>query len=89
MVPASVWVSKKQTSTSRSTTEAEVIALAASLFQEAIPMIGLWNIILGREIPLYIMEDNQATMLVIKKGYSAKLRHINRTHKVNLGCLKE
>lgn len=28
-------------------------------------------------------------MLVVKKGYSPKLRHIQRTHKVNLSCLAE
>ena len=27
--------------------------------------------------------------LVAKKGYSPKLRHISRTHKVNLGCISE
>ena len=35
------------------------------------------------------MEDNQATILVVRKGYSPKLRHISRTHKVNLSCLSE
>ena len=35
------------------------------------------------------MEDNQATILIAKKGFSTKLRHIQRTHKVNLGCLAE
>eukprot|EP00973_Karenia_brevis_P054439 7565294-Karenia_brevis.AAC.1 len=31
------WLCKRQTSTSRSTTESEIISLAASLFQEALP----------------------------------------------------
>ena len=35
------------------------------------------------------MEDNQATILVVKKGYSPKLHHVSRTHKVNLSCLSE
>ena len=34
-------------------------------------------------------EGNQATITVVKKGFSKKLRHISRTHKVNLGSLKE
>ena len=38
---------------------------------------------------LVIHEDNQATILVAKKGYSPKLRHIARTHKVNLGSISE
>ena len=31
------WLSKRQTSTSRSITEAEIVSLAASLFSEALP----------------------------------------------------
>ena len=34
-------------------------------------------------------EDNQATILVVKKGYPPQLRHVSRTHKVNLGCISE
>ena len=71
------WVSKRQTSTSLSTTESEVVSLAHSLYQEALPALQLWD------------EDNQATILVVRKGYSPKLRHITRTHKVNLSGLSE
>ena len=83
------WVSKRQTSTSRSTTESEVISLAYSLYQEGIPSLQLWELLLQRSVKLRVMEDNQATILVVKKGYSPKLRHITRTHKVNLSCLSE
>ena len=34
-----MWLAKRQTSTSRSTTESEVVALAESLFHEAIPAL--------------------------------------------------
>ena len=83
------WVSKRQTSTSRSTTESEVISLVYSLYQEGIPSLQLWELLLQRSVKLRVMEDNQATILVVKKGYSPKLRHITRTHKVNLSCLSE
>ena len=83
------WVAKRQTSTSRSTTEAEVISLAHSLFLEALPAMDLWDCILGRPIRLIILEDNQATIKVVEKGYSPKLRHILRTHKVDLSSIKE
>ena len=46
------WVCKKQTAVSRSTTEAEVISLAHSLFSEALPTLQLWCLILGREVRL-------------------------------------
>ena len=83
------WVSKRQTSTSRSTTESEVVSLAYSLYQEGLPALQLWEKLLGRTVTLRVLEDNQATILVIRKGYSPKLRHITRTHKVNLSGLSE
>ena len=83
------WVSKRQTSTSRSTTESEVVSLAHSLYQEGLPSLQLWELLLDRPVTLRIMEDNQATILVVRKGYSPKLRHITRTHKVNLSGLSE
>ena len=83
------WVSKKQTAVSRSTTEAELISMAHSVFSEAMPMLTLWEWLLKRPVALTIMEDNEATIKVINKGYSAKLRHIMRTHKVNIASLHE
>ena len=53
-------------------------------------MLDLFELILGREkVSLEVMEDNQATMKIVQKGYSPKLRNINRVHKVNLGSIKE
>ena len=78
------WICKKQTAVSRSTTEAEVISLAHSLFSEALPTLQLWCRILKREVRLEVLEDNEATIKIIKKKGSAKLRHVTRTHKVNL-----
>ena len=31
-----------------------------------------------------LREDNQAAIKIIQTGYSAKLRHLRRTHKINL-----
>ena len=84
------WVAKRQTSVSRSTTESEIVSLAYSLFVEGLPALTLWEKLLDRtDLVLKIHEDNQATILVAKKGYSRKLRHIYRTHKVNLGSVEE
>jgi len=84
-----MWVSKRQAATSRSTTEAEMVSLATALFAEAMPCMDLWEILLGRPMDLYILEDNEATIKVAKKGYSSKLRHCLRHHKINLGLVKE
>ena len=62
------WIYRKQTSTSRSTTEAEVVALAVALFSEAIPTLQLLDLLLGRSVDLFILEDNQATIKVVEKS---------------------
>ena len=51
--------------------------------------MSLWEQLLGRKVVLKVREDNQATIRVVKNGYSPKLRHIQRTHKVNLGSICE
>ena len=78
------WICKKQTAVSRSTTEAEVISLAHSLFSEALPTLQLWCRFLKREVRLDVLKDNEATLKIIKKKCSSKLRHVTQTHKVNL-----
>ena len=65
------------------------MSLAHSLYQEGIPSLQLWELLLARSVNLRVYEDNQATILVVRKGYSSKLRHITRTHKVNFSCLSE
>jgi hypothetical protein len=83
------WCSLKQTATSRSTTESEVIILANGVFSEALAMLNVWDLVLQRPCQLEIMEDNQETITFVRKGFSKKLRHISRTHRVNLSSLKE
>ena len=70
------WVFRKQTSASKSTTEAEAVALVYSLLSEAFPACELLNMMMGRKVFLRIKEDNTATIKVLKKGYSSKLRHV-------------
>ena len=41
------------------------------------------------DTPMMIWEDNQATIVILKKGYSPKLRHISKVHKMNLGSINE
>ena len=83
------WASRKQTSVSRSTTESEVVSLAAGVYSEALPALNMFDVLLGRFCELDICEDNQATIRVVKNGFSNKLRHVSRTHKVNVGGLSE
>ena len=76
--------SKRQTACSRSTTEAEAIALASALFSDAIPAQQFISQLFGTQIPLTCHQDNTATIQVIRNGYSARLRHLGKTHKINV-----
>ena len=40
-------------------------------------------------IPLHIYEDNQACIAIVKKGFSAKLRRLAKTHRVNIASTCE
>ena len=52
-------------------------------------MLSLWEKLLGRKPELVVMEDNQATIKVVLKGYSPKLRSLVRTQRVDLASIKE
>ena len=58
------WIMHKQGATARSTTEAESISLATSLIQEAFPVWGLLELILGRPVVLRVNEDNEDTITI-------------------------
>ena len=62
------WGSKKQKVVSRSTTESEFVSLSSALFQEALPMLEVWQHLLPA-INLVIHEDNTARIAIIAKGY--------------------
>ena len=83
------WVCKRQSATAHSTTESECVSLAYSLFGEGLPMMDLLDILFDRPVRLVIKEDNQATIPIVKRGFSLKLRHVLRTHKVNLGSISD
>ena len=62
-------------------------------FKVSIPILDLFDFMLKSmgKPPMHIrvFEDNQATIKVIRNGYSPKLRHLPRVHKVNLSSVKE
>jgi hypothetical protein len=60
-------VSKLQTAVSHSTPEAEIEAADYAMRHEGMPALTLLSTILGREVTLSMMEDNEA---VIKICYS-------------------
>ena len=84
-----LWSSRKQSSTARSTTEAELIAFAGALFGETLNLHTMVESLAEIPIPISFQQDNQAAIAVIQSGYSAKLRHAGRVHKVNVASIHE
>ena len=83
------WNSRRQTSVARSTTEAEIISMAGAVFSEGQPLLDLLGQLLGRQITMRLKEDNAATLSILHSGYSVKLRHASRTHRIDLASLAE
>ena len=83
------WISKKQSTVARSTTEAETVALNFVLFEEGLPLLELFKVLFGPDVKLKVREDNEATAKVVTTGYSKKLRYLKRTQKISLSSLAE
>ncbi len=83
------WYSKRQTATSHSTTEAELISASKMLRDSLVPLMGLWTVMLDREITAKLFEDNASTSEVIKTGYSSKMRHLAKHHRISVGVVHE
>ena len=45
--------------------------------------------LLGHNIDLDFHQDNETLLKVLASGYSAKLRHCNRVHRVNIASMSE
>ena len=82
-------VSKRQTCVSHSTAEAEIVAANTAVRTIGLPTKVLMEFVLNKDVDLVLHEDNQATLRVIKTGRSPALRHLSRTHHVNIAWLTE
>ena len=82
-------ISKKQSCVSHSTPEAEIVAADLAIRTEGLPALQLWDMVLGRPVKLLFQEDNQATIQILKTQKNPTLRHLNRTHRVNISWLCE
>ena len=83
------WQSKRQSSVARSTTEAELIAMANGLYGEVYNLQSFVQQLVGSQIEVKFFQDNSAVLQVLEAGYSARLRHCGRVHKVNIAAVSE
>lgn len=82
-------VSKKQTSVSKSTPEAEIVAIDHGLSKHALPALSLWENILGKTMTIRLMEDNSAACRVVITGRNPSMRHMSRTQRIDIAWLNE
>ena len=45
--------------------------------------------LVGMHVPIVFEQDNTAAIAVMNSGYSAKLRHCGRVHRVNVASIHE
>ena len=81
-------VSKKQTAVSHSTPEAEYIAADHAVRVEGMPLQDLLEPIFGAPT-MHFYEDNETCSLAIRTGKTVSLKHLNRTHRVDIAWLHE
>ena len=82
-------VSKKQTSVSTSTAEAELTALFYMMRNLGLPGTELWSELLERNMLVHVFEDNQAVLSIVRTGKNMTMRHFERTHRVPVAWLHE
>ena len=82
-------VSKKQTSVSKSTPEAEIVAIDHGLSKHALPALTLWENILGKQLSIRLMEDNAAACRVVITGRNPSMRHMSRTQCIDVAWINE
>ena len=80
---------RKQNCVSHSTPEAEIVSITLAMRTVGVPALSIWDLLLDRDVGLDVMEDNDATIAIIKTGKNPALRHVLRTHGVNVAWLHE
>ena len=83
------WSSRRQTAVSHSSTESETVSAEKIMREVAIPWQMFWSFALARHVLVRLQEDNQACIKIIMSGYSLALRHISKTHRINIAWLAE
>jgi hypothetical protein len=78
--------SARQTATSSSSTEAEVVALSKVMRDKALPLEVLVSSAYLKDCSSEFMEDNSAALLAAKRGYSLLLRHLAKHQRVALSA---
>ena len=82
--------SKKQSVTSPSTPESEIVAYSHGLRTIGLPAILLWSTLLGKignEVLLQVREGNDAMIRVLTTGRNPTMRYLSLTHSIKINWL--
>ena len=66
-----------------------MVALSHGLRHFGLPVQDLVHEFLGERVQLVCLVDNQQAITAVKRGYSKRLRCLNRTHRIAIGSLRE
>eukprot|EP00969_Alexandrium_andersonii_P291594 12888180-Alexandrium_andersonii.AAC.1 len=56
---------------------------------EGLPSRSLWDCLLGKDHKLYVHEDHQAMLQILRAGRNPTMRYLHRTHRVSVQWLHE
>ena len=91
--PKTCWpilgLSKRQGCVSNSTPEAELVATSHALRVVGCPAVTLWQALLPHSPKMRFLEDNQAMLQCIRTGRNPTMRHLQRTHRVQVSWVHE
>ena len=87
-------VSKKQTSVSKSTPEAEIVALDHGVSKEGMALATLWQHAIGKgketqPFIINVLEDNESACRIVITGNNPNMRYMSRTQRIDISWLNE
>ena len=83
---------RRQGATAGSTAEAETVALCSAVKQDGIPLVELIDFMLcgaRRPLELEAKVDNTQCLAAVHRGYSKKLRYLERIQRIAIGSVHE
>ena len=86
------WSVKRQGSISNLTAEAETVTLCNAMKHEGLPTLILLDALFAgaiRPVDVVGKVDNTQVITAVHKGYSKKLKFLERTHKCSIGFVHE
>ena len=63
--------------------------MASAMFSEVINFQTFLQSAFKSTVPIIFYQDNETVLAILKSGYSPKLRHLGRVHRVNVASVAE